>query len=178
MLYGQNLPWRLAIRSAYRPSIKSVCSCTRRYYSVTRWQRIDGVSCRPLRPASIVQRSVIPNLTATFSTSPLRLRDTSDDPKVPSSKDAPTQVGAGRPDNEHDIPDDSEGRNKAAEASSSPGSSSSTGPLDLRSSSASGSGSGDSGSDGGRKGRKPSAERALQKTTVPEIYPQVMAIPI
>ena len=35
-----------------------------------------------------------------------------------------------------------------------------------------------SGGDGGRRGRKPSAEKALSKPTVPEIYPQVMAIPI
>jgi ATP-dependent Lon protease len=40
-----------------------------------------------------------------------------------------------------------------------------------------GPGSGSDGSgDGGRKGRK--SERALQKPTVPEVYPQVMAIPI
>lgn len=46
----------------------------------------------------------------------------------------------------------------------------------------SGSGSGgDAGSgfgDGGKKGRKPSAERGLAKPTVPDVYPQVMAIPI
>ncbi|KAG6366405.1 hypothetical protein INS49_000582 [Diaporthe citri] len=42
---------------------------------------------------------------------------------------------------------------------------------------AAGSGSGSDGSgDGGRKGRK--SERALQKPTVPDVYPQVMAIPI
>ncbi|KAF3767669.1 ATP-dependent protease La [Cryphonectria parasitica EP155] len=40
-----------------------------------------------------------------------------------------------------------------------------------------GSGSGSDGSgDGGRKGRR--SERALQKPTVPEVYPQVLAIPI
>jgi len=40
---------------------------------------------------------------------------------------------------------------------------------------------GDSGSgagDGGKKGRKTSNERGLAKPTVPEVYPQVMAIPI
>ncbi|KAL1864222.1 ATP-dependent Lon protease pim1 [Diaporthe australafricana] len=42
---------------------------------------------------------------------------------------------------------------------------------------AAGSGSGSDGSgDGGRKGRK--SERALQKPTVPDVYPQVLAIPI
>lgn len=42
---------------------------------------------------------------------------------------------------------------------------------------AAGSGSGNDGSgDGGRRGRR--SERALQKPTVPEVYPQVLAIPI
>ncbi len=37
---------------------------------------------------------------------------------------------------------------------------------------------GGDGDGGPRRGRKPTTERALQKPTVPEIYPQVMAIPI
>ncbi|KAL1969821.1 hypothetical protein VTN77DRAFT_7330 [Rasamsonia byssochlamydoides] len=41
----------------------------------------------------------------------------------------------------------------------------------------SGSSSG-SGEDGGRRGRRGSGERALQKPSVPDVYPQVMAIPI
>lgn len=47
------------------------------------------------------------------------------------------------------------------------------------SSTGSGSESGSSGGDGGRRGgRKASSERAIQKPSVPEVYPQVMAIPI
>lgn len=34
------------------------------------------------------------------------------------------------------------------------------------------------GEDGGRRGRKGSSERSLQKPSVPDVYPQVMAIPI
>ncbi|KAK9435330.1 ATP-dependent protease La [Metarhizium brunneum] len=41
----------------------------------------------------------------------------------------------------------------------------------------SGSGGDSSGGDGGKKGRK-SSEKALQKPVVPEVYPQVLAIPI
>ncbi|KAI1845722.1 hypothetical protein JX266_008087 [Neoarthrinium moseri] len=37
---------------------------------------------------------------------------------------------------------------------------------------------GDGPGDGGRKGRKSGADKALQKPIVPEVYPQVMAIPI
>ncbi|KAK5278152.1 ATP-dependent Lon protease pim1, partial [Cryomyces antarcticus] len=54
-------------------------------------------------------------------------------------------------------------------------------PGDAKSTSAGGSG-GESGSgssgDGGNKKRKTSSERGLQKPSVPDIYPQVMAIPI
>ena len=58
------------------------------------------------------------------------------------------------------------------------------GPSNKSSGSASSAGSGGdgnagNGSDGGRRGRRPASEqRALQKPVVPEVYPQVMAIPI
>ena len=38
--------------------------------------------------------------------------------------------------------------------------------------------SGSGGGDGGRRGRKASPEKAISKPSIPEIYPQVMAIPI
>jgi Lon-like ATP-dependent protease len=38
--------------------------------------------------------------------------------------------------------------------------------------------SGGSGDDGGRRGKKGSGEKALQKPSIPDVYPQVMAIPI
>ena len=44
--------------------------------------------------------------------------------------------------------------------------------------SGSGAGSGSGGGDGGKKGKKGSSERALQKPSIPDVYPQVMAIPI
>lgn len=40
------------------------------------------------------------------------------------------------------------------------------------------SGSNNGGDDGGKKGKKSSNDKALQKPSVPEVYPQVMAIPI
>ena len=56
----------------------------------------------------------------------------------------------------------------------------SSGEGDGSSSSGGGSAGGGGGGGGGgsRRGRKGSAERALQKPSVPEVYPQVMAIPI
>ncbi|MCJ1353199.1 MAG: ATP-dependent Lon protease pim1 [Icmadophila ericetorum] len=71
------------------------------------------------------------------------------------------------------------------EAKKEPGGGNTPGPnklTDGKGSSAGAAGGGESGSgsgDGGRKGgRKTSSERALQKPSVPEVYPQVMAIPI
>ena len=49
------------------------------------------------------------------------------------------------------------------------------GPSDSKPSSSAGNGGND---DGGKKGKKGSNEKALQKPSVPEVYPQVMAIPI
>lgn len=74
-----------------------------------------------------------------------------------------------------------ESRSKNPESSPQTGNASSGGTADGRGSSAPSGGAGDSSSgsgDGGKKGRKQSAEKALQKATVPDVYPQVMAIPI
>lgn len=70
---------------------------------------------------------------------------------------------------------------KSANADSPSGGDGKSDPADAKGSSATGgaagSGSGNDGSgDGGRRGRR--SERALQKPTVPEVYPQVLAIPI
>jgi len=73
-----------------------------------------------------------------------------------------------------------ETRQASSESASKPSNGSAESP-DSKGSSASGgsSGSGNDGSgDGGKKGRKSGADRALQKPIVPDVYPQVMAIPI
>ncbi len=76
----------------------------------------------------------------------------------------------------------SEAKSSSSETPSGTGASQgSAEPPDGRGSSASGSppGSGSDGSgDGGRRGRRSGGERALQKPIVPDVYPQVMAIPI
>lgn len=51
-------------------------------------------------------------------------------------------------------------------------------PLSESSSETKPSGSNNGGDDGGKKGKKSSNDKALQKPSVPEVYPQVMAIPI
>jgi Lon-like ATP-dependent protease len=89
-------------------------------------------------------------------------------------------VPAGNTESERDVDRQEQTASKKKEASTTSGGSSSN-AADSRGSSAAsgGGGSGDnSGGDGSRKGRKQPVDRALQKPTVPEIYPQVMAIPI
>lgn len=72
-----------------------------------------------------------------------------------------------------------EGKPEASSAKSDTGNKSPDGKSsDAAGSSAAGGGAdSSSGSDGGRRGRK-SAEKALQKPVIPEVYPQVLAIPI
>ena len=71
-----------------------------------------------------------------------------------------------------------ENKSKSTESPQS-GNASSPGAIDGRGSSATSGGAGDSGGgDGGKKMRRPALEKALQKPTIPEVYPQLMAIPI
>lgn len=71
-------------------------------------------------------------------------------------------------------------KSRVVDASSQQSPAPSSGAIDGKGSTAAGSGNGNGndGGDGSRKGRKPSNEKAIQKPTVPDVYPQVMAIPI
>jgi ATP-dependent Lon protease len=178
MPYGQNLPWRLTLRHAYRPAFRNVFISSRYPCSSARQRLLSSVSSTSTLRESLNYAS--PPSSSKFSTSPARRKDSQDEPK--GSPPLETSVGAAKEksDIERDVDADDiiESKSKTSESPSSSSSVSTGGSTDGRGGGASG-GSGDSsGGDGGRKGRKPSAERALQKPTVPEVYPQVMAIPI
>lgn len=129
--------------------------------------------------ASILQSSNPFLQSPSFSTSSIQRKDASDDSKPAPVPGAVTQDATeGLKDESGATSEDVESKVRTPEVLTSSGSASSPNPVDGRSSSTSGAAGGDSGNDGGRKGRKQSTERALQKPTVPEIYPQVMAIPI
>ncbi|KAI9889990.1 MAG: ATP-dependent Lon protease pim1 [Vezdaea aestivalis] len=118
-----------------------------------------------------------------FSTSPARRKE--DTPLKNGSADR-GEEGNKTKDTQDETIDQSKSAEDAVETkgkSSEPSPIPNSGPKDGRG--ASGAGGGDSGSgasggggEGGRKGRKASSEKSLQKPTVPEVYPQVMAIPI
>ena len=176
MVCGQMLPWRTA-----------VCSSRN---SALRYRIISGHYSSYLRPASRFSEfkvssygSTSPNLQPArpFSSSFPRRKDrTQDDTPelIPVKPADQTENKELQGPNETDAKVE-EGL-KARKSSEAPATSP-TSASDAKSSSA-GSGGGESGSgggDGGRRGgRKTSTEKAIQKPSVPEIYPQVMAIPI
>jgi Lon-like ATP-dependent protease len=177
MPHGQNLPWRFALQYAYRPGFRNVCASSRRPYLSACLHLLSHVSSTSTLRGPLT--SLAPPSSSAFSTSPARRKDSQDESKGRPPLETSFEDVKEKSEVEREVdPDDIiESKSKTSESSSSSSSVSTGSSTDGRGSSASG-GSGDSSGDGGRKGRKPSAERALQKPTVPEVYPQVMAIPI
>jgi Lon-like ATP-dependent protease len=179
MLYGQNLPWRLALRNATTASARHASNSASRLSTVSRWRRISAAATAPsLRP--VLPGPAAWTGTSTFSTSP-KLHKESKDPKDPppgESADGNAQKNVDRA-KDAGAEDVTESKSKNPESSSQSGNASSSGAGDGRASSGAAGGGADGGSgDGGKKGRKPAVEKALQKPTIPDVYPQVMAIPI
>lgn len=176
MLYGQNLPWRIALRNTTRVSARYGSCSTSRFYSTARPQQIFASRPNATRPAHLQCARTAGS--SYFSTSVARRKESSKDPKdlvvEPATeenekvkeKTEVTKEGAAL-----------EGKSKGSDPATSSGSAASGSAADDKGNSAPSGGAGDSG-DGGKKGKKPSAEKALQKATVPDVYPQVMAIPI
>ncbi len=193
MLYGQNLPWRAVLRNAQHHAARNSSAIRHNSY-ITGRLRPRSVIESPSSP--LLRRSLNPppvalNVSHDFSTSPARRKE-----RVPGEAPESSIVGENGKNDVHKESTDPqqsasgdeplEAKSKTPEPPSPiPVSSSSGSTSDARGGSATGAGAGgggESGSggggDGGRKGRKISAERSLQKPTVPEVYPQVMAIPI
>ncbi|KAF4631394.1 hypothetical protein G7Y89_g6739 [Cudoniella acicularis] len=127
---------------------------------------------RPTVPISAHATSS--NSISRFSTSPARRKDGPKDPKDAVIVEVTEETAKDQVEGAKETSGDNviEGKSKNPESAS--GNS-----ADSKGSAAASGAGGDSGSgDGGKKGRKPSSEKALQKATVPDIYPQVMAIPI
>ncbi|CZS92204.1 probable Lon proteinase, mitochondrial precursor [Rhynchosporium agropyri] len=176
MLYGQNLPWRVALRSTTRGAFRPHPNVSSRLYNTTHRCRVPAATSPSLRPPFPAQHI---SGSSRFSTSPARRKDASNtaEDAVEEVADEHTKDKAEKP-KEVNGDDVAETKSKSPESTSG-GNASSGNVADGKGSAAASGGAGDSGSgDGGKKGRKPSAEKALQKTTVPDVYPQVMALPI
>ncbi|KAL8996170.1 MAG: hypothetical protein Q9188_006633, partial [Gyalolechia gomerana] len=118
-----------------------------------------------------------------FATSPARRKDPPpDDIPDPIPVKADAEGGSEKQQEEQSRPENTSEDTVEAKKPSETPSSGSTGTKNasaVKGSSGSGSGGESGAGDGGKKGgRKTSNERAIQKPSVPEIYPQVMAIPI
>ena len=177
MLYGQSLPWRTALRNAR-------CSAARSHLPAR-----SHIIVNPRITLTHTARSLRSQPPAPLSSSSLRTFSTSlTKQKDRSSDDIPDPVpiidqSRKEADNVEKTSSEPVNGKERLEAKKEPSAGPTSGPgntIDANGSSASGSGeSGAGGGDGGKKGgRKASTERALQKPSVPEIYPQVMAIPI
>ncbi|GME54293.1 Peptidase S16 lon [Neofusicoccum parvum] len=170
MLYGQNLPWRAALRHASRqPSNLARISPS----SLPRLSRSYHRAVTRSPPLSSTHRPIASLSSRHFTTTPARRKEKppsatpeekseqekEEDKKDGKEKLAEAETGAdAKSKNPDPIPSSKDGQGAAAGAGGQGGE---TPP---------------SSGEGGGKKRK--SERSLQKPSVPEIYPQVMAIPI
>ncbi|KAK2759550.1 ATP-dependent Lon protease pim1 [Arachnomyces sp. PD_36] len=174
MLRGQRLPWRVALRHAQRNiAIESTLPYHQRFLIEPRLGNGSSHLLPQFRPIS-----------RSFTSSPARRKD------KPASAPpaAESEEKDGEKKSEDEVEPDKEEKPKsevpAEEGKGKSGESPapippSGGAADSKPSSASsGGGSGSGNGDGGKKGRKSSSDRALQKPSIPDVYPQVMAIPI
>ena len=169
MLRGQRLPWRTALRNAQRIN-------TRRAQALT----LNTLQLRTSLHFAQSDFSPHPSYRS-FSAQSSRLRE-----KNPKDEDPYEQAQKQEDSTDEKVDEELKDAPKTqdpVESKDDAGSRPSPlpPPADGRPSAAGSGGSGESGSgagDGPRRGRRVSSERALQKPTVPEVYPQVMAIPI
>ncbi|KAI4144569.1 MAG: hypothetical protein L6R39_004119, partial [Caloplaca ligustica] len=181
MVCAQILPWRSALRSAQRSNLRRLHIL--RTGSST--PQILGSPCsaiyRPGHCPPHILRTT--SLSRPFATSPARRKDLPpDDIPEPIPDKKTSQAEGSKQDGESSPPvtkpEDLVEARKTSETPS-PGPAAAGATSNAKGSSGSGSGGESGAGDGGRRGgRKTSNERAIQKPTVPEIYPQVMAIPI
>lgn len=174
MVCGQNnLPWRSILRKApFAPCLPYILPRPVVSFSSTRL-----CSHRQSHQPSIRYLN-LPSTTRQFATSPARRKDRANDdvpdPIPPKKEDqSHLQEKSGSAKIINKVEASVESKNTPEVQASSSGSSAKVGSAN------SGAESSPGGGDGGKRGgRKSSSERAIQKPTVPDVYPQVMAIPI
>ena len=180
MVCSQTLPWRSALRSVRSlPSKILFVARTRHLYT--------AASCAPtlvlLRPQYPHGLSPQSQRYRYISTSiPRRKEPPPDDGPEPIPLPEETKAQAEEQEDSAQAKsavDDAVESKKGPDTPSSSSTATGSGGHARGSSGSSANESGSGGSDGNRKGgRRVSTERAIQKPSVPDIYPQVMAIPI
>ncbi len=167
MVYGQQLPWRTALQQSSRRSYtttRSACRACQAQLRLTQRSSPPHTSSYlglpPLRTTVATSRK--------FSVSPARRKE-----KPPSADEDEAQA------RKEDVTDKPRQEEEGVEAKSRSEPTPIPSPADGKAASAGGSG-GESGSGGGDGGssKKKKQKRGLMKVQVPDVYPQVMAIPI
>lgn len=172
-----NLPWRIALQTTTRASVRHSSSTASRLCATARRTQASRTALPSLQP--FLSSHATPS-SALFSTSTSRGKDASKPPKdaaeeAAEENDKEKIESATETSGEAEV----ESKKPAVESSAASGNAGSKGTIEGKGSSASAGASGGSGNgDGGKKGRKPNQDKALQKAEVPAVYPQVMAIPI
>ncbi|KAL9607409.1 MAG: hypothetical protein Q9167_007675 [Letrouitia subvulpina] len=170
MVYSETLPWRTLLRNT-RSSVFKNWRIARPYSSRYFQNPHQKILQRLAAPHSI-SSSIPPSRF--FATFPARRKDLPPDDvpdPIPAKKDSSAQ----RNEQEERAQSESSVESKKTPDAPSAGSASTNNATNARGGSSGESGGGDGGRRGGRKA---SNERAIQKPTVPDVYPQVMAIPI
>lgn len=187
MLYAHGLPWRAVLRSARFSTFKS--RYNRTLLTLATKSPSPLPSCKQSFTARQIPIQRTPGslvLSSAFSSSPRRRKDAPPDPSAKPeqqvSEDSSEEKKADRDETKEVTSGDQSVEAKDSQSDDpspipSPGSGN---PVDGRGASGAGSGGDGGGGSGesGKKQRKNTTERSLSKPTVPEIYPQVMAIPI
>ena len=173
MVYGYILPQSIALRNAR--------NCTLRY-RITARHISTNPSLSPFVYQSsglrkdYVATSLSPGYTRTLTTSPARRKE-----RVPDDEPDPIPVRKSENSQAEELKEKDQREGRLEEALEAKKGQESSGTSNSNSNDAK-AGSGESGPDGGdgskKGGKKTSTERAVQKPSVPEIYPQVMALPV
>ncbi|KAF9893779.1 ATP-dependent Lon protease pim1 [Aspergillus nanangensis] len=207
MLRGQTLPWRAALHQTSRPILVRPLLASPRYNASarsilvsSRLSRALPPSARPFSSSTVRRREKPPPGDEKDDPEQKEQKEKGDEKDVdrssesrrkpvdPSAKHgssidsgAPTSGSARRKEKpvgdkeQRGVEEDGKKENNAAEGKGS----SNEPPSPIPVAGGSDSKPSNSGSDdGGKKGKKGSGDKALQKPSVPDVYPQVMAIPI
>lgn len=175
MVYAQILPWRSAARKALSSSVRCPSTARRRLSPLfLPANNQSPVHTLPLRASAFQPSECARSLTTSAVRRKERKADDVPDPIPPkgdlSEKEREARSIQGQADDVQDVKRAPETPSSSAPATSEGSNAKATGG---------GSESGSGNNDGsGKRGRKASAEKAISKPSIPEIYPQVMAIPI
>lgn len=165
MIRGTRLPWRAAFRQTPRDL---------HLRTYTPFIRRNAVAPLGLRTSHVIQQS----LSRSFSTSPARQKEK---PPPQQKQEQEDEAETEKDHEEKPKPQEApEGKNRSTDEPSPippSGARAESRPSAAATVNGGGGGTGGSG-DGGRKGKKGSSEKALLKPSIPDVYPQVMAIPI